>query len=219
MESFTYALFRSLRRMDDEANVRIDGHPTGLAWYGGYFRPDFKKPQTEPSWSKRLAQLLPSEGYPCVDSVPYPHPSLKRCKCDIVAMLSDGHRVWIEIKGAWKEYWRQNRREWIYRSYLLHPLVGGLDAKSHTVPIDLDRLKSIRSTDGSGVGCLLVGFDSDEAPMDQDVEELQRLAGLNRDPWMTSTTCWQDAYRPGCHVRLWFWHRGVAQDLFASPSG
>jgi hypothetical protein len=209
MESFVQSLFRSLRRMDDEASVSIDGTPTGLAWYGGFFRPDLKKPQTEPSRAKRLVEILPGEGYPCDVNVRYADPSLKRCKCDIVVEMHDRRRMWIEIKGDWKEFWRQDGRQWIYRSYMLHPLVSGLDAKSHTVPYDLDRLKTVCAADGSSVGCLIVGFDSDEAPMDQDIEELQQLTAFNDDPWKMHTTKWADRYRPGCNVRLWFWHRDM----------
>jgi len=209
MEALIPAIFRSLRRMDEEANIKIEGYPAGLSWYGGFFRPELEKPQTEPCWTKRLAQLLPGEGYPCDSEVRYSAVSLKGRRCDIVATLRDGSRIWIEIKGAWKDYWRQNKGEGIYRSYLLHPLEVALDPKTHTVPIDLHRLKSIRPSDGSRVGCLLIGFDSNEFPMDADIQKLQRLAGLKRAPWKMASAEWPDALRPGCKVRVWFWHRPV----------
>jgi hypothetical protein len=209
MEAFIQALFRSLRQMDSEANTKMQDYTTGLAWYGGYFRPELKKPHTEPCWSTRLSQLLPQEGFPSESSVQYPDILPKRRRCDLVASLPNGRRVWIEIKGAWKEYWRQTGGEWIYRSYLLHPLLAGLDPKTHTVPLDLERLKAVRQQDGSDIGCLLVGFDSNEAPMDADIEELQKLAGLSGKPWLRAMTHWPDPYRPDCNIRIWFWHRPV----------
>jgi len=208
MTSIADAVFKAIRKMDDEACSPNDGEPTGLSWYGGYFRPQCSRPPTETSWTRRLAQLLPKYGFPTKREVSYPNaPSLR---CDNVIQVAGGGKLWLENKGAWKDYWIQKKNEKIYRSYLLHPLVPGLDqTKTHTVPLDLQKLYSLRRPEADYIGFLLLGFDSEDAPMDADVEELVRLAGLRRSPWTQATTGWQDRYRPRCRVLAWLWQRPV----------
>lgn len=208
MERFTSTLFQILRQMDKEAVASAKGSPTGLSWYGGHFEPDKMRPRTEVCWSQRLAQLLPEHGYPARTEVPYPHHP--RWRCDDVVTLPDGRRLWLENKGAWKDYWHQQCKLSIYRSYLLHPLVAGLDAsKSHTVPLDIEKLAGLRSSEADCAAILLIGFDSDRAPMGEDVAQLIELARLDQVPWSTATDQWPDAYRTGCHVRCWLWWRPV----------
>ena len=201
------AVFAALRRMDAEASVPARGSPTGLNWYGGHFRPDLKRPQTEPCWTRRLGQLLPEAGFPTRCEVPYPAAPNRRC--DNVLTLHDGGALWLENKGAWKQWWRRRGGEWIYRSYLLHPLVEGLDAKTHTVPHDLAKLDRLRPADATAAAFLLVGLDHESAPMDADVELLVEKAGLARPPWSASEDRWPDPYRTGERVRCWMWDRRV----------
>lgn len=199
-------LFEALRRMDAEADTSKSGNPAGLNWYGGYREPAKARPRTEVCWSQRLGELLPASGFPTRVEVPYP--SLGRCKCDNVVSLEDGSTLWLESKGAWRDYWTARGGTLIYRSYLLHPLVPGLDAsKTHTVPLDLQKLATLRPPHADRVGVLLVGFERADDPMDGDVGELVSLAGLDRSPWETATDAWVDAHRPGHNVRCWLWHR------------
>ena len=204
------AILHILRGMDAEATTTRRGHPTGLNWYGGHIRPDLDRPQTEPLWSKEIACRLTDYGYDTVSEVPCPG---KKWRCDLVVQRPDREKIWIEVKGAWKEWWRQQGGgDLIYRSYLLHPLVPNLDtSKTHTVPFDLERLGTLRPPDATDVGMLLVGFDSCKNPMDADVAELVDLAGLGEWPWIGVHTAWPDAYRPGERVRCWLWLREVLQ--------
>ncbi|MCA9632093.1 MAG: hypothetical protein KC766_30775, partial [Myxococcales bacterium] len=171
-----------LRQMDQEAVPRHDGTPTGLSWYGGWAKPVLKRPQTEPCWSKRIAEMLVERGMDARSEVPYPDPLVGK-RCDVVVDIPGEGRLWLEIKGAWKSWWVRRGSDYIYRSYLLHPLVEGLDPKTHTVPLDLQKLDHLGRPDANSVGALLVGFDSVEHPMDEDVGSLAHLAGLNRWPW------------------------------------
>jgi hypothetical protein len=193
--------------MDREACCIRDGESAGLSWYGAYFRPECTRPPTETSWTRRLAQLLPRYGFPAEREVGYPHNH--RLKCDNVITLPNGSKLWLENKGAWKDYWAKNGGLGIYRSYLLHPLVPNLDPKTHTVPLDLKKLYHLRRPAADYIGFLLLGFDSAVNPMGDDVEKLIRLAGLDKAPWTQSSTCWRDRYRPGCRVLVWLWHRPV----------
>ena len=202
-------LFQSLHEIDEEASTMLDGVPTGLNWYGGHARPDQKKPQTEPYWTRRLAEILSARGLPTTRKERYPVDGASRGRCDLVVTLDGDRRLWIEIKGAWREWWRRTGSLGIYRAYLLHPLVPGLAPKSHTVPLDLQKLSRLSTNHADHVALLLVGFDSVESPMDDDVSELMRLAGLNLMPWTTVSTGWPDQRRLGERVRCWCFHRAV----------
>jgi len=52
----------------------------------------------------------------------------------------------------------------------------------HTVPQDLQKLARLGKDQAAFIGMLLVGFDSEEAPMDADVVELVALARLGLHP-------------------------------------
>jgi hypothetical protein len=202
MHTIAPILFNLLRQMDAEAVPTAAGAPTGLNWYGGHI--DTR--QTEPAWSKRLVELLRKEGFTADCECRYDKDS--RDRCDVVINLPEKGKFWIELKGAWKEYWRLKKNDFIYRSYLLHPLVAGLDeSKSHTVPLDIKKLERLPRTEAAFVGVLLIGFDSDEAPMDADAAELIAAAGLGLEPWSTAATGWRDSHRTGGRVRCWFWYK------------
>ncbi len=193
--------------MDQEAVPSASGIPTGLNWYGGHSRRELKRPQSEPEWSKRLARLLTEGGYPAQYEVPYPN--LTRCRCDLVVNLGASVRFWIEVKGAWKHYWNaQIGSEFLYRSYLYHPLLPGLDqTKTHTAALDLEKLRSLSSVDARYVGLLLIGFDSSLHDMANDINAFKKLATLHKKPWCEDYRHWPDARRPKERVRCWFWHR------------
>ena len=206
MHEFAKTLFQVLRKMDSEAAVTAKRSPTGLNWYGGHYEPEKKRPRSEVCWSLRLAELLPEHGYPTRAEVPYK--SLPRCKCDDVITLKNGQTLWLENKGAWKDYWVKQRKLGIYRSYLLHPLLPGLDAsKTHTVPLDLQKLAILEKPEADHVGLLLLGFDTNDAPMAADVADLVRLAGFDRTPWTAASDHWPDPHRTGGNVCCWLWSR------------
>lgn len=206
-----FALFSALRRMDAEATTICAGKPTGLSSYGYHARPDLKRPQTEPEWSKRLAVLLTAAGFPARAECRYPGlPAGKRNSCDVVVELPDGGgRLWLELKGAWRDYWKARGGLGIYRAYLLHPREPGLVEKSHTVPHDLTKLARLAPTDATAVAALVVGFQADDDPMDQDVADLVRLEKLDQAPWATFTDRWPATHQPGHSVRCWLWSRAV----------
>ena len=194
--------------MDAEATTMRDGHPTGLSWYSAHSRPELKRPNTEPEWSKRLAAMLTQRGWPSTAECRYPVQG-SRQKCDVVVTLPEGGTLWLEIKGAWKDYWlvRGNRR--LYRSYLLHPFVPGLDkSKTHTAALDLQKLNAITRQQGTHIGLLLLGFDGAE-PMQPDVDEFVRLARLHQPAWHSWRDSWPDERRPGQFIRCWLWIREI----------
>lgn len=207
MEAVADAVIAAVRQMDGEATTVRNGSPTGLCWYGGHFRPECKRPPTETSWTRRLEQILTQAGFPTRREVPYPHN--RRQRCDNVIAVPGGGILWLENKGAWKEYWIQRKGEWIYRSYLLHPLVPGLDPKTHTVPLDLEKLQNLHAPVATHIGMLLLGFDDIGREMDGDVAQLESLAGLSASPWTRTAESWRDPYRSTGRVLAWLWIRPI----------
>lgn len=207
MDALASHIFHCLRCMDAEATTVRDGFPTGLYWYGGHVHPEQSRPHTEPNWVHHLAERLGREGVDAQCEVTYP--SRSRRRCDLVVTLPDGSSLWLEVKGAWKEYWRRlGRGDRLYRSYLLHPLVPGLDqTKTHTAALDLKKIEALDGVEAGRAGLLLIGFDSLAAPMDGDVAELIALAGLDADPWRVHYAAWSDPHRVGETAKCWFWHR------------
>jgi hypothetical protein len=208
METVANALFATLRQMDKEACGQYHGFPTGLNFYGGHRRPELKRPPTETSWTQRLAELLPDHGFPTQAEVHYP--SKPRWKCDDVLTLPTGGKLWLEVKGAWKKYWMDRDKLRIFHSYLLyHPDASGMDPKSHTVPLDLDKLSTLTREHAEAIGMLLLGFDSVDDPMDDDVSRLVNFSKLDRKPWCAFSTSWPDPSRKGERIAIWYWQRPV----------
>jgi len=211
-------LFLLLRQMDAEAISRdASGNRTGLSDYARHVRRDLKRPQNEVEWSKRLAQLLSLDGISTSTEVEYPDqshlPKQKRKRRDLRLQLPESETMSIEVKGAWSDYW--GRSNLIYRSYLLHPLLPGLDdTKTHTVPFDLLKLSGLRRPETEFIGLLLVGFEKLDDPMDTDIATLRNLAGLS--DWCESSDTWESVTVPGQRVHCWFWHR-IADSKWSLP--
>src|SRR5437879_11609159 len=89
---FVTALFSSIARMEAEALPARDGTATGLSYYGKHRHPDQVKPQTEPSWTQRLRELLREAGYSAEKECRYP--DVPGCSpansCDNVITFTNG---------------------------------------------------------------------------------------------------------------------------------
>jgi hypothetical protein len=77
------------------------------------------------------------------------------------------------------------------------------------VPLDLEKLESLRRPAADYVAVLLLGFDSEESSMDADVTEMAALARLDQPPWTQATDGWLDRDRPGSQILCWLWWRAV----------
>lgn len=192
--------------MDEEAQTTHEGYKTGLHYYGGHYQPDESRPDTEPSWTNRLAEMLPKHGWSCEVEQQYPEaPDGQSSRCDLVIEVDDGSRLWLEVKGAWKDYWLEKGGHVIYRSYLLHPLIDGLMEKSHTAANDLRKLEQLDSDHATHVGLLLVGFDRPDAPMEEDIDELKQLTDLGSGGWHEYHESWPDPHHHARKVKCWLW--------------
>ncbi len=195
-------LFMYLRQMDAEAtSITKKGHVAGLQDYCRHVRQDTDEPQCEVEWCRRLAELLSAEGIHTRIEVPYPGQKTRR---DLQLQLSESQSMTIEVKGAWSDY--KGRKNRTYRTWLLHPLLPNLDmSKDHSVPFDLRKLSALRSPETNFVGQLLIGFESLDDPMDEDVETLRSLANLSA--LTESSDAWDSPTVPGQRVRCWFWYK------------
>jgi hypothetical protein len=193
---------RCLRFMDNEANLKamFKGQEdwTGLYWYSGFSGVH----GSEKPWTKRLPIVLKEQaGIECRSEVCYPG---TRKRCDLVLDLPDGSTLWLEVKGAWREWWAKKGSLAMYRSYLLAPHVPSV-SRSHSAVQDVTKLKWALPPHADYVGLLIVGFDSADDPMDQDIVDLGQYTGLNDKPWASYHEHWDDPYRPGNRVRCWLW--------------
>lgn len=206
MHDFTQALFTALMLMDGEAVPTLEGRATGLNWYGKHRHPTQVRPQTEPSWTQRLQELLDEEyeTYREIQYPDYPNRSTRRL-CDNVVIFGDDTVLWMENKGAWKEYWRQEGKVGKFRSHLLESGNSALH--------DVDKIAPLCQPHAQWLGLLLLGFDSAAAPMDDDVREFAQLGALDRAPWSSASIHWPDRWRPAENVHAWFWWRPAPEAL------
>lgn len=211
LTKLTQALFSALRQMDVEAVTLLgSGAPTGLSDYGRHARPELKRPQAEVEWSRRVAQLLRIEGFAVTTEVPYPAYAVpvtrRRQRCDLVIDLGEDGKLWLEVKGAWRDYW--GGKSGIYLCYLLFPLAPEYDlGKDHTVPFDLAKLKALKQPEAQHVAELLIGFERHDDPMDTEIGSLIRLAEL--DQWQTHVDAWDSTVVPSQRIRAWLWHKKI----------
>lgn len=201
LPEFTDILFCTLLTMQAEAAPSAEGYPTGLAWYGKFRNPNQTKPQTEPSWSQRLAELLSKASYPTIPENPYPaisgQPRVQFC--DNVITLPDGSTLWLENKGAWKTYWRQRGNVAKFRSHLF--------TSNNSAAHDVTKIATLCRPSANYIGILLLGFDSLDDPMGGDIDEFRITAQLNSADWTEASMHLPDRWRPRERVHAWFWWR------------
>lgn len=203
MFDFTDALFNALLVIDREAAPSAEGRPTGLSWYGKYRHPGQAKPQTEPSWTQRLEELLIQDGFDCYKEIRYPDDpgNAARRHCDNVVIFADDSVLWMENKGAWKEYWRERGSLGKFRSHLMESGNSALH--------DVEKVAPLCEPHAQWLGILLLGFDAPAAPLEPDVADFTSLANLDSAPWVAASMHWPDRWRDGQRVHAWFWWRAA----------
>lgn len=159
---------------------------------------------------KSLARSLGAE---C--EVKYPTGTYKG-RCDLVVPASDG-RTWVECKFAWT-YNVDRRPAEPNANYRKHLLSNSQASAAKDVSVKLASL--IGQPKVAKVGFLLVAFHSIQLPLpDEDIAELERLTGLDREPWSRHTQDdWTSPRNADCRIRAYYWERpGVAADGAREP--
>lgn len=204
---FTVALLTAVLVMDGEAVPTASGETTGLYYYGRYRHPDQKRPQTEPSWSERLVELLATAGYQVRNECEYPtvKGSLRPPRCDNLITFEDGRTLWLENKGAWKDYWVNRGARAKFRSHLL--------TSDNSAAHDVRKLLKLHPSCADFVGLLLIGFEAVDDPMTAEFEELMDATDLGKAPWQMARLDFPDRWRSSHRVRVWFFSRSVRETL------
>lgn len=179
-------IFPSLKEMDAEA------HPHGLYDYGRFVCSEGRKPSAENCWSSELASRLRQRPWTCDSQGQYPG---SKQSCDLIVTGSNG-RIWVEVKGGWKDYWADKGNPGKFRSWLYD-----------STATDIDKLAALDQNHAAYVGLLLVGFEYAHSPMDDEVEKFKKRKGLGGDPWREWKDDWPDPWRQGHRVRCWLWIR------------
>jgi hypothetical protein len=207
-------LFQFLHQMDNEAKTPVgEGFRAGLVNYPRHR--GMEPGNEEKSIKRRLRELFTQSNWPAKTEVRYPGEARK--KCDIVVSVPGDAKLWLEIKLAWKAWFSaakgkiEYNSESIYRSYLLGPLYGGLE-KSHSAMQDIEKLGRLGHLEAEYVAGLLVGFDSTDSPMAQDVEDLVDKCELLGKGWLVfGPEIWSDRNCEKCRFCCWCWIRKVSQ--------
>jgi hypothetical protein len=187
IEAVAAAAFRALREMDSQC-------PTGLCNYVSVSPYAGKKHKDEAAMTWGITKALAEKWHIEQCEHKYPHGSRK--KCDRVVELSDGSRLWLEIKFSWRTWFYEVVKWNDARSY--DGYFGGAH-HSHSVAGDFAKLERIGCEHARYVALLVIGFDADDNKMSADLAALAQRDNLNQrgwhffsDSWMTpqSVKCW-----------------------------
>lgn len=130
------------------------------------------------------------------------YPGQRRKKCDLVVHLDENTLFWIEVKLAWKSWFECIRGPVLenpnYESYLF-----GV-SKTHSLNHDFEKLAAGRFQPWDDRVICLIGFDSFDSPMDQDVK---KVASLHPDWELHNEDHWADRRCEQFRLNVWNWLR------------
>lgn len=185
-------LLESLRAMHDQAEG-------GLQWYYGTRHQAVVKNR----WLKDLSRRLTAASLAIKTNTPYPAEAGGRC--DLHFTFENKTTLWLEVIGVWKEYMRRIGQPRSYKSVLFHPLLPNMEDRSNSVPNCLARLRALDKDATATKGLLLLGFDTPDQSLNQEVRQLEQLADLNESNWSTRNECWTQENDPQARTNLWLW--------------
>lgn len=164
----------------------------------------------ETRWSNELAEVMNARGVRTTHQGPYRG---SRKTCDLVACLGGTAELWIEIKGAWlvtRPFVHADGRRiggTKNSSYMKHLFREGESALNDVTV----KLAGISGPD-KYVGFLLIGFDSVQLRMDQEIGELEAKGQLASGQWARLYREWPNQLDQDYRIRCWFWYRSAAQN-------
>lgn len=187
--TFAIRVLDALQTMDAEATYLVGGRAAGLQ---AYRHPALASNRWEESWSRGIADRVPQCRVECC------YPGAKK-RCDLVWTLEDGSKLWLEVKGAWKQYlWNGVlKSNSAYRKHL------------KAAAADVIKVGELPRGIAQHVGLLLLGFDVSGSPMDADIEAFILKAKLKNPEWTVAHRRWADPLAPGHRNSAWLWIRDV----------
>ena len=208
---------RAVEAVDLKCNRAFNGVEYGLCNVKRQFAEDIaarlytdaptRRLTEEPATAWLLARQLPQD---LAAQSEEPYPVDRRKKCDLVVTLHSGVVFWVEVKFAWKNWYGyidksncvrgvETNSDFFYQGYLFG------NHHSHSAAGDFAKLTELAPA-SAHLGLLLVGFDSTDAPMDKDIQSLERqpvsVGWLREEPRR-----WKDRRDPAarCRINCWFW--------------
>jgi hypothetical protein len=185
------AAFQALRDMDAAC-------PTGLCNYVSVSPYAGKTRKDEPAMTWGVTAALAKRWQVQQCEHDYPQGG---GRCDRVVELSDGSRLWLEVKLAWRSWfygvvkWNDNRS---YEGYM-----GGAH-HSHSVAGDFAKLERIGRDHARYVALLVIGFDAVDGKMTKDMAALAQRENLQQRGWHLLSDAWVTMQCGKCWNRCWF---------------
>lgn len=196
IEAVAAAAFAALRAMDAACPTGLSNY-VSMSPYAGMKRKD----EAAIVWGLTNALALKWNVPPCERRYPQ-----SRARCDRVVELSEGSRLWLEIKLAWR-VWFYEKVKWnhagLYSGYL-----GGAH-HSHSAAGDFTKLERIGPAHGRYAALLLIGYDGADGQMCADMASLAARENLQQRCWQLRSDMWATAQSPECWNRCWFGWRAT----------
>ena len=202
-------LSAGVRDIEVRCDQLINGVEGGLSNIKSRFREEAlaevgKKLTEETLTSWLLAKRLQAAGF--VTDVERPYPDSNE-ECDLVLYTGDERRFWVEVKYAWKRWFRcegVDKANPVFKAYLLG------DASHPGAAHDFRKLARLRRPDAERVGVLLIGLDSTAKPMDPEIALLAEQEKLAAHRWeLVVETHWRDRRDSSFRLNSWFWSRAT----------
>jgi hypothetical protein len=191
IEAVAAAAFRVLRQMDAQCATGLCNYVSVSPYVGKKF-----KDERAITWGVTNALAEEWDIEQCEHNYPQ-----HNGKCDRVLELSDGSRVWLEIKLAWR-VWFHEAVKWndarAYNGYL----TGA--HHSHSVAGDFKKLERIGRDYGRYVALLVIGFDAADGKMTADMAGLANSENLEHRGWHFLSDSWETPQSAECWNRCWF---------------
>jgi len=198
------ALLQTFIEMDAEAAIPAMPGASGLQWYRG----SRHKFSIKRRWLRELRRRLAAQGFPTRLNVVF-KAGVGRCDC--VVEFAPGAALWLEVVGVWKSFSCRIGQSKQYRCALFHPLLPNPVAGINTVPNALQRLRALQAPAHARTyaGVLVLGFETPEDPLEQDIEVLERISELRDECWKRESRTWVTNEKHPERVSAYFWVRAV----------
>jgi hypothetical protein len=221
-ETLWISILTALQEMGSES-VKA-GKPYGLRGYPDFHRElypgSFRKYAWEEPLIAGIASRLRNKGLHVQTESLYP---TAKEKCDLIVTLTEGARLWLECKTAFKESLGEPSPGYGYgydyegtKPYSPRGKGCWTAGVADIGAQDLLKLKSLRRQDAEFIGILLLGFDRSTVPLGHD--ELYDLLPRDLASWTAlhkdeDGVMWPDPYPPraarGFRDRVWLWITAV----------
>lgn len=203
MSRFGGLIFDTLKIMDNEAATVIKGFHAGLSAHE--IHTGYGDRKHEVSLRDGLKTRLTQAGYTTTAEKPYPGFSSR--DCDLFTEVDGETKVWLEMKVAWKAWFRATegrlvRNHSLCRSYLLD------ENRSHSLVGDFQKLTATRLPEGSVKAVLLIGFSEVLDPIWPLVADLfEGTAACFKDWHQLEPAIWLDRNDDSTQRECYIWWR------------